>query len=135
MTEDPGSNSSPSSSPSPSVKERRIHRRISVSLPARVEVERVTHEGLCVNLSGGGLGLRIDGWLPVGTIVNVTVDLPDEEELCIVGEVVRYDDLATGDFAVRFMKLDQRALVAIHAQVADATPPSSGAAGPPSSLH
>jgi hypothetical protein len=109
-------------------RERRLHRRVAVDCPVELGTERGSHRGTCVNLSGGGLGLRIEVWLPVGTVVTVSVELPDGKELKAAAEIVRYDDLASGTLAVRFLRLDQKALSAVHAYVASSIPPAPDAA-------
>ena len=101
-----------------------MHRRVTVECPAQIDAERGSHRGTCVNLSGGGLGLRVEAWLPVGTVVTVTVELPDGEQLKTAAEIVRYDDLASGRLALRFLRLDQKALSAVHSCVASSAPPA-----------
>ena len=109
-------------------RERRMHRRVTVECPAEIAAGQSSHRGTCVNLSGGGLGLRVEAWLPVGTVVTVTVELPDGKQLKTAAEIVRYDDLATGSLALRFLRLDQKALSAVHGYVASSIPPAVDAA-------
>jgi len=105
-------------------RERRMHRRVNVECPAQVEAAASSHRGTCLNLSSGGLGLSVEAWLPVGTVVAVTVELPNGKLLKTAAEIVRYDDLASGRLAVRFLRLDQKALSAVHDYVASSIPPA-----------
>ena len=86
--------------------ERRQNKRYPLSLPAEVRwtardksVNRV--RGTIGDISSNGLMVLIPKPLPLGTMINVTINLPVETtrvpvELSCVGRVVRKSRLATG---------------------------------------
>ena len=77
----------------PPRRERRVARRIPVSLPVRVvnEKGRVAY-GTVVEVSATGLRARLDKSLKAGTPVRVTITMPENQgRLEVIGLVVRVE--------------------------------------------
>ena len=73
-------------------RERRLTRRMPVSLPVRVVTEKGNvATGQTVEISSTGLRARLDTALREGTPVRVSLTMPDERPLDVIALVVRTD--------------------------------------------
>ncbi|MEO6601943.1 MAG: TIGR02266 family protein [Polyangiaceae bacterium] len=98
---------------------RREHDRFSVELEVSVTSEHNLYAGLAENLSAGGLFIATHKLQKVGSKIELTLRVPDSEEVfAIVGEVrwVRlYNELSdtSPGLGVRFLELPPGAGAAI----------------------
>ena len=99
-----------------SLAERRAHRRVSLEARAELHDGAQVKSGRLLDLSLGGLGLASDAAPPVGSEVELRVDLAGGT-VELLGEVVRSQP---GILGFRFVRLDQRALTTILSAVARA---------------
>lgn len=78
--------------------------------------------GVCVDLSGSGMALDIEGAPALGTRVEVILELPDGQRARADAEVVRAADRPPGHswLGLRFTYLSQENLMAIHSYVSRA---------------
>ncbi len=55
--------------------EKRNFIRMKIETPASVEIDdgKMTYQGVCRDLSGGGMLLELESALPVGTTVNICI--------------------------------------------------------------
>lgn len=96
--------------PSPQLVERRAHRRAPLDRPVLVETASRTSTGRALNVSGGGLALRVELDLAVGERVNVYFELPIGFGVQTDAEVLRRE----GALAVlRFVDTPREAELAI----------------------
>ncbi len=75
-------------------------------------------EGICTDVSTGGIGLRVWESLRIGETVRITVELPGRGAVDASAQVVR---IAEGEVGLRFVKLSQRSLLAVVAHVSNQT--------------
>ena len=76
----------------PPLHERRLNRRVPVSLPVRIVTENGTvATGRTLEISATGLRARLDTPLRAGAAVRVTLTLPGERLLEVIALVVRAD--------------------------------------------
>ena len=92
---------------------KRVSRRVAVNRPAKVDHE-AANQATCRDLSGNGCGLRIEGELPLGSTLSVTIHLP-EGPLTVPAEVVRVE---SEDIGLRLVSLDQGNLSLLHSYLA-----------------
>ena len=82
------------------MEERRNHPRRTVKLQVTYESRAKLVEDLITDLSPGGVFLRTDNPLPIGTELDLTVQLADRTPcITVLGEVVR---VVTDGMGVRF---------------------------------
>lgn len=76
----------------PPLRERRLTRRVPVSLPVRMVTEKGrAATGRTVEISATGLRARLDTALRVGLPVRVSITMPDQRVLEVIALVVRTD--------------------------------------------
>lgn len=69
---------------------RRAHSRAEAGFGVSYEVEGVTGVGLCLNISPGGIRIRVGEPLPLDTPVRLVFRLPQKKKPLIVGARVLY---------------------------------------------
>lgn len=104
----------PPATPSePSWRERREFYRITVLLPICIQSEPYTADCAftekSVNLSGGGIGVTVTTLYQPGTLLSLTLLLPDQVPFAAAIEVLRLDPLpfpgSTYRLHARFVKM------------------------------
>lgn len=93
----------------------RRHARVECEVRATASCGGRELEGLCKNLSLGGMWLDVPG-LPVGSAVEVTLWLGTQDALPLRGEVRRISDQGLG---IQFHRLEPSQLVRLHRFVAE----------------
>ena len=94
----------------------RSYVRIAVSMPATITIIEDKGESLPFNiktkdLSGGGVQLVSEKKVPVGTTINLVLNLPEMDLVKIKGEVVRADKPNGVDIywlAVKFIEISEK---------------------------
>ncbi len=87
----------------------RSEKRYAVQcVPSRSPV-REEHEGVTLNVSPRGVGIRGDTTFPVGTLLNLLVHPIGEEPMALTGAVM-WCDPASGRMGVRLQNQDERYL-------------------------
>lgn len=89
-------------------------RRVSVKLPAILEVGADRLSVMCVNISSSGVGLKLASPPGLGTPVGVTITLPNGVEVAASAEVVRISPTSEESVGLRFTNLSQASLSAIY---------------------
>ena len=89
------------------LRERRAASRLQVNLPARYRSEAISVVGWVANLSRDGLFLRSEFLDEAGAAVNVSFELPGEEDpVALRGMVVRvHDGTLCPGMAIRFTEV------------------------------
>jgi hypothetical protein len=93
----------------------RRHARVECEIRATATCGGRELEGLCKNLSLGGMWLDVPGF-PVGSAVEVTLWLGSQDALRIGGEVRR---VFGGGLGIQFHRLEPAQLVRLHRFVAE----------------
>jgi c-di-GMP-binding flagellar brake protein YcgR len=87
-----------STDPEPSARDRRHHFRITVVLPANIQLETDIGESALteqsINISGGGIGFVSDIPHNPGDILTITLLLHEEALFKVQAEVLRREQLA-----------------------------------------
>jgi uncharacterized protein (TIGR02266 family) len=113
-----GSEATIAAMPPASEAHRREHARFAVDLDVTIGSEHNFYAGFAENLSAGGVFIATHQLKPVGTKLDLTVNLPDGSQLAVTGEVrwIRvfneHSDSPPG-MGVRFNELDASATQAI----------------------
>jgi c-di-GMP-binding flagellar brake protein YcgR len=92
------------------IHERREHKRAEFAAPALLDAARSWHKGLCENISLGGVKVRTDAGLDIGTEVEVYFELPRGVAIETRARVVRTAD---GELGLAFVGLDGEAAGAL----------------------
>ena len=86
--------------------ERRRFRRTELEVPALLDAQHSWQSARCVDVSVGGLAVKMDAPLPVGTVVEVYFELPIGASVETRAEIVRTEGTRVG---LRFVELGARA--------------------------
>ena len=98
-------------------KERRRNPRIHIKQKIYCKDKEQVRQMYVSNLSKGGLFLQTEFPPPVGTLMRLGLNLPDQvKELELTGKVVQNHPFGAG---VQFLNLDKKALKEIEAYIAD----------------
>jgi hypothetical protein len=95
------------------IGDRRAHQRVKISARAALRDGPFAADMACTDLSMGGLALRGQGFR-IGSVVDVEIELEPGGWVRAHGEIVR---AGADSLALRFLVLDQRALIAILSRV------------------
>lgn len=95
--------------------ERRNHRRVSLQVAAELSFDGQGHSGQTLDLSMGGVALRIGVACSRGEIVRVSLVLAGGQEIEAPAEVMR---VGNGVIALRFVELNKPSLLAILSHIA-----------------
>jgi len=90
---------------------RRSYRRIDAKLGGRFCVLATEHHPLTtLNLSEGGLLFLADRSLPVGSLIDVNIELPGGRTIASSGRVIRVEDRGNGRYeaAIRVIDMPSR---------------------------
>lgn len=96
----------------PAVRERRAYPRAALRAPTLLDSGSSWHKCESVNVSAGGLAVRTERTIAIGTIVEVYFELPFSVAVETRARVVRCGE---GIVAVQFVDLDHDSLVALRA--------------------
>ncbi len=94
--------------------ERRAHRRVKLTARAALHDGGMEADAACIDLSMGGLGLRAGGF-SIGSTVKIGIELEPGVWVRADAEIVRAEQDFVG---LRFVELEQKALMAILSRVA-----------------
>jgi hypothetical protein len=92
--------------------ERRAYQRVSLDVPALIDAIRSHHAGRCRDVSLGGVAVRTDAELAIGTELEVYFELPSGIAVETRATVVRCD---AEEIALRFVELGAQTRVALRA--------------------
>jgi len=92
--------------------------RVSALLPADVRIGEDEHSAVCVDLSPGGVGIRMDSVPSEGDDVALRVHMPGGQIIAARAEVMHSGVAEIDRCGLRFVRLSQGALSAIHNFVA-----------------
>ena len=98
--------------------QRREHSRFSVDLDATVGSDHNFYAGFAENLSAGGVFIATHKLKPVGSKIELSINLPDSVTLRALGEVrwIRVFDEQSDTppgMGVKFLEIDETCVVAI----------------------
>lgn len=107
---------------SPYAGPARVSPRVLAYAPVRLWGVPELAEGVCVNVSRGGMALSLSERLPVGTLLRITAYLPDElHQIDATGVVVWERNYGVENrIGVRFLSLSQEALATLANYINDA---------------
>jgi hypothetical protein len=100
----------------PGVKDlnpKRMTHRVSTFCPASFWGDPSQKDGVCVNISRGGMALSVSQPIPVGTLLRVTALLPSGRALDATVVVVWARSGREHRIGVSFLTLNQDALTAV----------------------
>jgi c-di-GMP-binding flagellar brake protein YcgR len=96
--------------------------RVAAQLEIKMDSGGRTIAGSCIDLSAGGLGLRLESPPERGETVSLQLAMPNGRVIEAEAEVVHVGVTEPHRCGVRFRQLSPTSLFAIHAFVADSAP-------------
>jgi uncharacterized protein (TIGR02266 family) len=112
----------------PAVTERRQHRRVALETGVGFASDNNFYTGFMEDISEGGLFLATYELQPIGTVIDLTFTLPNDQVVEVVGEVrwVRdprdEDPNAPPGMGIQFHELSEQARTSIHEFIAARAP-------------
>jgi hypothetical protein len=101
-----------------------MSRRVRMRCPVILKMGPDEATAVCVDLSAGGCAVELQGGLPVGATVELSIDLPGIGTLRAPAEVVRSrEGLVLRELGLRLMTLDQTSLDRLHLYLTGSSAP------------
>lgn len=92
--------------------------RKPVYCPVKLWGDTAQADGVCLNVSHGGMALAVGREIPEGTLLRVSAVLPGEHQLDATAEVVWARSFPDRRVGLRFLSLAREALASVTAFVA-----------------